>query len=219
MWKWDDFFGTGTNSTVKVVGFASTDESNDVATINVYVNGLNSDKNTAVNEMSTKASALIEYVKEFGVAAEDIKTVNQSVYQDSWWNDNTGRSELGDWRASTGVEIRVRDLSRVNELTSLLLSQDISSLDGPYFGLDTVASQADTELLSKALEDARTKAEAIAKAGNRRLGKMISFEESGAYSPDYPILYDRAMSGGGGSYVEPGTSVNSKSVVVIYQLK
>ena len=223
VWKWDAIFGANTSSTVSVTGYAMEQQGNQIATMNVYVGSLNADKAVAVQEMNENAADIVEAIKEFGIPANDIKTVNQSIYQEQNWNPTTNQSTYGDWRASVGVEIRIKDLSQSSGLSSLLSTANITSLDGPYFSLDPQSAKSDTELLTKALEDARAKAEAIAAASGRRLGRLVSFQESDSYGYIEPYYRD-SVGGFGGTtdsekFIEPGTSNNSKTVHAVYELR
>src|SRR3990167_5592344 len=74
-------------------------------------------------------------------------------------------------------------------------------------------------LLDAAIKDAREKASTIAQSSGRRLGKVVSVNESSMGGSYAPVMYDRAMGAGGGGYVEPGTSNVTQTVTVVFELK
>jgi len=91
---------------------------------------------------------------------------------------------------------------------------------GPNLSIDSKKTDSD-ELLTSAIEDARQKAERMAKSMGAKLGKVIKVEEGGAGSP---ILYglakeDSRMMGGGGAPIEPGSTEISKTVTVTFELR
>ena len=69
-----------------------------------------------------------------------------------------------------------------------------------------------------AMQDAREKAESMAKASGRKLGKVLSVSDGGT-STNYP-MYLKADSGmGGGAATEPGRSTVYKTINVVFELK
>ncbi len=68
------------------------------------------------------------------------------------------------------------------------------------------------------MTDAKEKAEIIAKASGRKLGKVLTVTEGSAGSNLLP-MYAAKEGMGGGASVEPGTSTVSKSMTVTFELK
>ncbi len=68
------------------------------------------------------------------------------------------------------------------------------------------------------MKDAREKAEIMAKASGRKLGKVINISEGQGGSSIYGglMMADKAM---GGSPVETGSATVSKSLGVVFELK
>lgn len=204
---------------ITVYGKSSIFEKNQLAQFNVGITSLDPDKETAVSNMENRGRALVAAIEEYGIPTKDIKTLNVSVYQDQNWDPNTQRTIPGDWRAYTSYEIRITDIEKVSDFTSLLSTLDATDIYGPNFSYDD-KSLDESKLLAEALDDAKQKAQAIADASNRKLGKMTSFTENTNYFGG-PIVYsmEKAVGAGGGSPVEAGTSEVQTSVTVTYTLK
>jgi len=203
------------NQTVTVTGTTVNAVRNQIASFSAYLNTKNPEKVKAVEETNRKAAAIVEALKNFGVDERDIKVANMSIYRDQNYVDN--KYIEGDWNVSVNVEVKLRDESRVNDLTSLLSGLDVDNFYGPNYSVDTVTMD-ETGLLNAALEDAKTKALSVATAANKKLGKMLFFVEDGAMSN--PIYNYRMMGGGGGgAEMLPGTTDVYKSVTVTYELK
>lgn len=206
-------------SAVSVIGEARQDEVSQEASFTAGVYAVNDDKNVAIEEVNGKIEALIAAVKEFGVADEDVKTQNLSIYQMEEPVELQGRSRTtpGQWRVSNDIMITLRDAGRAEELASVLANSGATNVYGPNFGL-TDATMAGDELLSAAVDDAREKAQRLAVSEGRALGKVIYIQEEGASGP---VMYDRAegLGGGGGFGLEPGTQQVLKRVSVTWELR
>jgi uncharacterized protein YggE len=220
-------------ATITVTGSATGDVSNQKASFGATVMVTNADKQTAVDSVNSKMTALIDVVKNFGIASEDIKTQSVSVYQIPatpvpvrGTTGSSGASTLiypvppvgngGDWQASNSITITLRDVNKASGLADLLQSSGATSVWGPNFTTGDNTS-ADVDLLAKAVADAKSKAETIAKAGGQTIGRMINVQEGGS-SPIYPLAMTKEASGTT-TPTEPGTSTLSKSVTVVFELK
>lgn len=225
-------------ATITVTGTAQSDVANSVATFGATVTATNADKQTAINTVNTKMTALITSVKNFGIADADIKTDNVSVYQlpqivplqGSAGGGTNVQTQIyplppvpapgnGDWQASNSITITLRDVSKASGLSDILNNSGATNIYGPNLRTDTNTTATDTDLLSKAVANAKSKAESIAKAGGQTLGAMINVQEEGTSSPIFPMTMMTKEAGSSGTPVQPGTSTLSKSVTVIFELK
>lgn len=226
-------------ATITVTGSATGDVSNQMANFGATVMATNADKQTAVNAVNQAMTTLINSVKNMGIADGDIKTQQVSVYQlpatpapvplqGGAISGSAGSTVIqpmppypirgggGDWQASNSITITLRDVSKASTLTDLLQSSGATSVYGPNFTTGENNS-SDNDLLTKAVADAKSKAEVIAKAGGQTIGRMINVQESSA-SPIYPLAMAKEASGTSAP-LQPGTSTLSKSVTVVFELK
>jgi len=75
------------------------------------------------------------------------------------------------------------------------------------------------DLFDAAMKDAKEKAEMLAKATGRKIGKVVNVVEGGNYS-NSPIYAAKALDGmGGGASVEVGSGTVSQSLTVVFELK
>ena len=206
---------------ITVQGYAESEKGNQLATFSAGINVINPDKDKAVQEVNTKITKLIEEVKKFGVDEKDIKTQSINIYQEEKWDQNTQTSSKGQWRVGNTVEVKLRDVERVSEFTSVLSNAGADNVWGPNFAVDNQSAMGD-ELLGKAVENAKSKADLVAKSMNSGLGQVISVTEGTNYGYGMPVMMAREASmgaGGGGGDVEAGTSTVSKTVTVVYEVK
>jgi hypothetical protein len=206
----------GKSDYITVGGSAYGLSANEIATLNAGVTVINSDKAAAVKIMNERMDNIVASIKKFGIPAEDIKTSNYSIYQDQTWDPGTSRTVFGDWRANTSIDITIRNVDKASSLADLLSTLEVDNVFGPSFTTDN-QNPNETKLLILAMENARVKAEQIARASGRSLGKMTSFIEGGsnAIAP----MYARGMGGGGGADLQPGSTEVGRSVTVTYILR
>lgn len=208
---------------ITVSGIAYSQKGNQIATYSVNATATNADKQQVSARLAELSKQFVDELKAFGIPESDLKTTNLNIYQmeEPYEENGVTRFRKGDWSGNVTIEVILRDLDRSTELTSLIASFDSSSLWGPNFVLDN-QKYDETELLAAALADARRKAQSIADATGKRLGKAIQINEGYGSGPTpYPMMYDRAvgMGGGGAEAIEvmPGSTEVSKTVTVTYR--
>ncbi len=210
-------------STITVTGTSRMDQAPQVASFNATVSIDDDDKAKAVSEVNAKMTALLASVKAFGIADADIQTSQVSVYENTKpeiliYPPRPTNAKA--WQATNSITIKVRDTSKASGLTDLLNQSGATNVSGPNFTIEDTTS-SDSELLVKAIADAKDKANAMAKAGGRALGKMITVTEGMSSGPFYAVssLEKAGDARGVPSPIEPGTQTLSKTVTVIFELK
>jgi len=205
--------------TVTVTGSAQSQKTNEMASYTAGVNAVNDSKEKAVAEVNEKVTALVQSIKQFGIADKDIKTQNLNIYQnqETYYEDGVQKQRLGQWNVNNSIEITLREIGKAQELTDLLSKSGANNVYGPNFSLDESNSK-DTGLTELAIKDAREKADVIAKASGAKLGEVVEVVEGGI-STNYPMYAAKADGMGGGAPVEVGSTTVSKSVTVTFELR
>lgn len=205
--------------TITVSGEAQGKQASQIALYYASVNASNDDKQTALNEVNTKMTALIAEVKKLGVPDEDIQTQNVGVNEYPPSYPVPVDTTVKRWTANNSITITLRDLTKASNLADILTIMG-TNVSGPNYQADnTTSTQAD--VLGEAIENARKKAEKIAQASGRTLGKAIKIDEGG-YGV-YPVM-ERSMGVGGDTKVlppptEPGSQTVYKTVTVTFELR
>jgi uncharacterized protein YggE len=135
--------------------------------------------------MTTVMAAL----KTAGVASDALRTTAVSVSPE--FDYNNGRSVLRGYVARNQVEVRVDDLDRLSDIIDTVGAPKTVaiSLHGPRFDLkDERAARNDA--LRAAVEDAMTRAQAIAAGAKRAVGAIVRIEEGSttAVPPPMPMM-------------------------------
>ncbi len=143
----------------------------------------------ALEDLSRHIAALLQRAKALGVADKDIAHANYSLQpQYAYAPDRAPR--ITGYQAAQQVVITLRDVTAVGKALDALLKDDAATTASVRFA---IASGKDPELdaRARAIEDARAKAEAMAKAAGVRLGSAVSISEVGSVTPQ-PYGFDRA---------------------------
>lgn len=211
-----------TPDTIVVSGTSSSVMANQISTYSLSVEKSDTEKAAAVEALTVATKSITEAIKEFGIAPEDIETTNFNVYQrqDAVYSGGVTKYELGDWFASYTINAKLRDLSRSEEFTALLSNIEGASMWGPNLTIDEKEIDEET-LLTAAIEDARSKAEAIATGLGKKIGKAVQISEGGASNVYFSGIRSEAMmgAGGGGIPIEPGSTETYKSVTVVFEIR
>jgi len=205
-------------SAVTVTGEAKTQQKSQVATFTAGVTAVNDNKETAIAEVNDKIEALVAAVKAFGIDSADIQTQNLNVYrnEETYYEEGRQKTRPGQWRVNNSISIKLKDVDRVAKLAELLTSSGATEVYGPSFTVDDT-KEAEAGLVSEAMADARKKAEAMAAAAGRSLGKVLSVTEGSNVSGVRPMY--EGMGAGGGGGIEPGSSTVYKTMTVTFELK
>ncbi|MBU0534884.1 SIMPL domain-containing protein [Patescibacteria group bacterium] len=215
------FYKCKTVKTITVIGSAQSQVSNQIATFSVSVDIQNKDKQLAVDEAAARANEIAGALSNFGIPDKDILTQNMNIYQnqDPYYEKGTTVYKPGDWHANYSISITLRDLTKSDALTALLVKFEKTTMYGPNLTIDQ--TQVDeASILVKAIVDAKTKAEKIAKAGGKKLGEVISIVEGSNYNGSVAYGDLKGFGGGGGGLpIETGSTTVSKTVTVTFRLK
>jgi hypothetical protein len=153
---------------ITVAGAASRTVVPGVATWRVEAVAVDDDPRTAFERCSGRLNALVARLAAVGEVATDAVVV-----QPHWENDGPpkGAEAIG--------AVRVRSAAdRAGEVAQAAMAAGADRLHGPSFVYESEAVHE--ELLADALAAARRKAERLAGAASRQLGRVISIEEQGA---------------------------------------
>ena len=193
------FIGSGIapTNTITVSGEGIVFAVPDVAQFSVTVQEKAKDVKTAQTSASTKANAIISYLKSAGVADKDVQTTDYSVAPQYQWSQTScpagagycpgGRQVLTGYQVSQTLAVKVRDTAKAGDILTGVGSKGASQVSGLDF---TVADQniIEAQARDKAITDAKAKAEVLAKSLGVSLVRIVSFNESGG-----PIYYAKGL--------------------------
>jgi uncharacterized protein YggE len=205
---------TGTRQ-VTVVGTGETRVAPDMATVQIGVENTAATTREALAQNTAQARAVIDKIKELGVADKDIQTSGFNIY--ATYN-NDGRTITG-YTVSNTVVVTIRDLAKAGDLLDKVVQSGANRVYGVSFGVsDPKAAMAQAR--DAAMADARARAEQLARAGGAQLGLVLVINENIGAPPVLPLpAMGRAEAMDAAVPVQAGEQAISASVQVTYALR
>ncbi len=182
-----------------------------------------------------KVNKAIAYIKSQGVADKDIKTAGYNV-SPRYQNTNCGYRgyaetcpppEIVGYTVQQTVTVKARDFAKVGTMLAGAVENGANTVSQLNFTVDD-PTEVQNEARAEAIDKAKAKAESIARAGDFKLGRLISINENGMYPMP---MYDKAMSavaygmGGAGAVsnqvapsIQPGSEEVTVSVMLTYEI-
>ena len=184
-----------TMNTIVVNGKGEIYVKPDLATVSFSVTQENLDVSKASDAVNTKMADVISNLKANGVDEKDIKTTTYNIYpRYNYLNSQVypynSNQVLAAYVVTQGVDIKIRDLSKVGKIISDLGTLKITDMSGLTFTndkYDDLVKQA----RDQAIAQARDESSKLAKSLGVKLNKIVGYSEGGAS----PIYYN-AMSAG-----------------------
>ncbi len=218
---------SGSGSLINVInvsGIGKMTTLPDEATIQVSVQSDGATSAAALDANSKEMKKVLDRLKAEGISDDDIETSSVVVYPNRYYDQATGQEKTTGYRAENSITVTFAStgFARIGDIYAAMTEAGADNIYGPNWQLSE-DNPAVTTALTRAIANARSKAEAIAADQGVQLGEAIIISESSASMP-YPV-YDlaagaKAEDGGG---VTPPTIIPSKmdvsaSVTVTYRM-
>jgi uncharacterized protein len=205
--------------TLSVSGSGTVYLTPDIANIYIGVHTEDPSITKAVNDNNVQTQALVDALKNAGIAEADIQTSNFSVYSTNY--DKLGNMTTASiYAVDDSVYVTMRDLSKMGSVLSTAVSSGANSINSITFDVsDKTAAQA--EARQKAMANASSLAGELAKTAGLTVGDIqsVSYTDN-SYYPMYS-----GMGGGGASApnasvpIQPGKTEISVTVSITYAIK
>ena len=210
--------------TITISATGEVDAKPDLAVASISVMTEGKDPKAVQDQNSEKINKVTAYLKDSGVAEDDIQTQNYNLYPRYDYTDN--KQVLSGYTLYQTVVVKMRDLEKVGEMVKGVVQNGANSISSLAFTIDK-PDDLKQEARKLALENAKAKAAELARVAGVSLGKVKSFSESGDSMPPPMPYYDsmaesRSLGiGGGGAApdVQPGSTTVSATVYVTFELK
>jgi hypothetical protein len=171
---------------------------------------------------TTKSNNLITFLKNQKVADKDIKTTGYNIYP-QYNYPRSGAPTIKGYQVNQTVEVKIRDLENASKILDGVVTAGVNQINQLSFEIDEPEKLKD-QARQKAIDDAKSKADALKNQLGIKLGRIINFTE-GTYG--YPMPYavkDLSVGGiGGGGETTPsvpsGENEITVNVTITYQIK
>ena len=209
--------------TISVIGTGRVQLTPDRVTFSVGVDTTAMTVADAVDENNRKVARIIAALKKAGVQDKEVRTSNFSVSPQ--YDYQTGpRPRLSGYQVTNMVTVTRDKTSDVSKLLQAAVESGANQIHGVSFIVADLTRSRD-QGLRLAFEDARAKAEVLARAAGRTLGSAIAITEGGATMPPiYPMrtrgmVANEAMSKAPDVPIEQGTEELQHTVSVVFELR
>lgn len=179
------------------------------------------DQKDAVKRTTDQVNKLKEEIKKLNLADLELKNTNYNVYPVREYE----KEKIVDKgiRATLSLEVTTSEISRIGEAMQAAAKVGVINVGSLTTFLSLEKSQKEyLKCLDVAAEDARGKAQQLAKKLGFKIGEVINLNEVPQISRPVPIIMERAMMksmDAAPTQVEPGTQQYSTNIQVTFKIK
>ena len=219
----------GITNSINVNGEGRSMTAPDMLVINLSVSELADTTEQAQLQSNEKMDALMTALSGFDIPKKDIKTTSVNNYPEYDRSQASGRKLIG-YKSQHSLTINVSGDGfwiKWGDIVDAVSKIGGVEVNGTYFDLkDKNAALAIAR--GEAVEDARKKAEQLAKASGGRLGKVLTIEDNSSYNTSRHSYDMKVMSAGGAmeedmavssQALSPGETEIVVNVNVVYKIK
>lgn len=165
----------------------------DIAVLELGVNVTNTDVAAATDEVNTIMQRVQDALREAGIPERDIQTVTFNIWrEDPYAYGPEMDMRQAQFRVMNIIRVTVRDVERAGELLSTAINAGANVVHGINFNLSNPA-ELERQAREQAMQNARTKAEQLARLGDVILGPVQFVMEQEGYGAVPPMYAERAM--------------------------
>jgi uncharacterized protein YggE len=212
--------GDASVRSISVNGTGKITLSPDMAVVSVGIQTQAEDAQTAVDENNTIVAQITAVMSELGIAEEDMKTTNFSVFPNTRYDELGGIGDIS-YMVNNSVEVTVRDLEIIGDVLAEAVAAGANNIHGIQFDVsDREAAYA--QAMELAVENARSRAEVLAGAGEVEIKDVHTI--SSYIGGGMPFGGGRNMSfdmveSAASVPVSPGEMEIVVDVTVVYEIK
>lgn len=148
----------------------------DIAHFNLQISETRDTATAAKAEVDRRTELVLNAAREQGINDEDIRSSQVRVYPDYDWQE--GKRILRGQRVERSVELKLTDLGRYGALLDGLVLAGITELGQIQLDLSN-RKELVAKAMQKAVAQAKTKAELLAKGFGRNVAEVYHIDESG----------------------------------------
>lgn len=173
--------------------------------------------NEAVYDNNTATRKLVDSLKQIGIAEEDIKVSDFSLFQ-TVQHDTSGIPFTVSTTVNTSVYVSVRDIDSIGKVLDVITSSQIYLISSIQFDL-VDRQQAAREARDNAIANAREQAEASAAAQGLVLGDIKSISYLSTDQFQFQVAKSERAINAPGISIRPGEMHIPANILVTYEVK
>lgn len=202
---------------INTVGIAKTTIKPDIAYVNIGVTSSKLTVNEAMNDVNAKLNTVMGALEKLGISSEDMQTASFWVNADYDYQEMPAK--IVGYTVTNIIQVKSNP-EKISSVISTAAEKGANNFYDLRFEVKDI-EEVKASLLPKAIEDAKAKAESLAKASNKKVKdlKVISYD----YIPMYSTNYSQGVAGYGGAEAETpvyeGQNEISVKVYVSFELE
>ncbi|MCL4353046.1 SIMPL domain-containing protein [Patescibacteria group bacterium] len=199
----------------------------DTAVVDLGISQTSATVSEAQSRTNGVSGKIIKDIKKLGIAPEDIKTVNYSLYPNyppvyQSMIPVRGGGNIAGYTVSENLEIKVTPIDKVNKVIDVAVSDGANLVGGISFAFSKGLEKAlEDKAMRQAVANAKEKARNLSSASGINLGKIVNVVQTSNMPRPFPMMggaYNSAgQRGAPQTNVTPGQNTVRVSVVIYYE--
>ncbi|MGZ8335113.1 MAG: SIMPL domain-containing protein [Allosphingosinicella sp.] len=191
----------------------------DIARINAGVVTQAPTATEAIRQNAARMQAVRAALRRAGIADRDIQTSSINLQPNYRYTENQPPQLVG-YQASNDVSIKFRDIADTGGILDALVAEGANQINGPTLGIDQPETALD-EARTRALANARARAELYARALGMRVSRVLAVSETGqVFPPPRPMMMMRdGAANQASTEIAPGEQTLSVTLTVSFELE
>ena len=200
-------------NTISVSGEGKVYTKSDIAVMNLSVVTQGVSVSDVQDENTGKMNDVVGFLKDFGIKDKYIKTIAYRIYP-RYNYENRKIPEIVGYEITQTLEVKIKEMDAIGDILDQAVDHGINQISSLRF---SVEDDEEFKMQAKALaiQDAKEKAEKLAKELGVRLIKISGYSEGTSY--DYRVFSEAGI-GGGSPQIQTGENEISASIVLIYEI-
>jgi uncharacterized protein YggE len=213
--------GAPAGNTISFEGSGEVFAAPDIAMVNITIREEAKDVKDAQTKATAKEKAALAFLAEQKIEKKDIKTESYNSYPKYDYGRpcyNTGMPcssetpKIIGYEVSENISVKVRDLSMTGVIMSGLGNLGVGELNGPNLSIEN-EDELKAKARKMAIDEAKAKAETLAKDLGVRLVRIVSFSEGGNYPMPMYAVKNIAMDSRAESAPAPELPIGENKII------
>lgn len=177
--------------TVNTSGMAEVSAEPDIARVSLGIEARRPALNDARAEVVAAVDRVLALTRDLKIDPKNVNATRIQVQPEYRWNENDRERVLLGYVVSRQIEVELKDLDKLGTLLERAVDAGVNQVGDPVLD-SSRRKELEREAMTRALEDARLNAEALARAAGARLGAARTLSASGS-GPPVPVYRDAVM--------------------------
>jgi uncharacterized protein YggE len=212
--------GMTSAGTISVTGIGEVTVTPDTANIQIGVQVFSEELADAQKKSNDQIAAILETIKEAGVAEKDIQTSNFSVSIRQQYDNNGIATAVLGYDIYNTLSVTVRNLDDLGSILDQVVAAGANQIYGIYF-YTTDLTKATAQAREAAVKDAQERAGQLAEAAGVQVGSIVNITEGYSAAP-YQTQYGKGagmdMAAGSAVPIQTGSQTVQISVSITYEI-